>query len=378
MAKRRNNRAVKVAAAFFAAVALQCVYAPRAGAQTSASAACVMEQSSRRVLYEKNAHERRAMASTTKVMTALVALEYGYLKDVVTISPKACGVEGSSLYLQAGEQLTLEDLLYGLMLRSGNDAAVAIAEHIGGSVEGFADMMNRKAQELGAENTHFVTPNGLDADDHYTTAYDLALISAAAMDNPDFGTIVSTQRYSMPCPGQEWDRVVVNKNRLLAEYGADGIKTGYTKKAGRCLVASKTQNDMQLIAVALNCGPMFEDCQAMLDTAFARYEMTTIVPAGQALCFTGVNGGAKGVVEFETAQDIKIPLSDEERDIIAYQITAPFTLNAPVPKGMHAGAVDVYLDGQVVMTRPLCAAEYVPAKTYGWSVLRAIRGFMRR
>ena len=182
---------------------------------TAARAAVVMEASSRRVLYAKNPHMKLPMASTTKIMTAILAIEMGNLEDVVTVSPKAMGVEGSSIYLAKGERLTLEQLLYGLMLRSGNDAAVAIAEHIGGSVENFVRLMNRKAVQIGARNTNFVNPHGLHDDMHYTTAYDLALISAYAMQNPVFRTIVSTKYKKIPWEGRSYDRVLQNKNALL-------------------------------------------------------------------------------------------------------------------------------------------------------------------
>ncbi|NLT96773.1 MAG: D-alanyl-D-alanine carboxypeptidase, partial [Christensenellaceae bacterium] len=174
-----------------------------------------MEASTGRVLYQKNAFEKMPMASTTKIMTALVAIENSNLDDRVTVSPNASGIEGSSIWLSPGETMTLSDLLFGLMPASGNDAAVAIAEHVGGDVETFVGMMNDKAREIGAYNTHFVNPNGLPADNHYTTAYDLALISAYAMQNKMFREIVKTQYKTLPWEGHEWDRVVKNKNKIL-------------------------------------------------------------------------------------------------------------------------------------------------------------------
>ena len=206
------------------------------------------------------------MASTTKIMTAILAIEMGDLADVVTVSPRAAGVEGSSIYLERGEKLTLEDLLYGLMLRSGNDAAVAIAEHIGGTVENFANLMNRKAYQIGARNTHFVNPHGLHDDKHYTTAYDLALISAYAMENPVFRVIVSTKQKKIPWEGRNYSRVLQNKNALLWDYeGANGIKTGYTKISRRCLASAALRFGMQLVCVVLDCQPWFEDSMALLD-----------------------------------------------------------------------------------------------------------------
>lgn len=205
--------------------------------ETSAKAAVLIEKNTGRVLYRRNEETALPMASTTKVMTALLALEEGQLDDVVTVSRNAFGVPGTSIYLSEGEKLTLRDLLYGLMLASGNDAAVAIAEHIGGSVDAFCRRMTERAAELGCQNTVFLSPNGLPTLGHHTTAYDLALIAREAMDHPEFREIVSTRRASIPWEGRTYSRILNNKNRLLTDYdGATGIKTGYTKAAGRCLV----------------------------------------------------------------------------------------------------------------------------------------------
>ena len=194
---------------------------------TSARAAVLIDRGTGMVLLCHNENEPLPMASTTKVMTALLALEKGNLDDVVTVGRNAYGVPGTSIYLNLGERITLRDLLYGLLLASGNDAAVAIAEHIGGSVEAFCAMMTERAAELGCENTVFVNPNGLPAEGHHTTAYDLALIAREAMKNETFREIVSTQRASIPWEGRSYDRVLNNKNRLLSDYeGATGIKTG--------------------------------------------------------------------------------------------------------------------------------------------------------
>ncbi len=241
-----------------------------------AKSAIVIDQETGRVLYEKNSHEKLPMASTTKIMTLLVALEKGNLKDIVTVSKRAASVGGSSIWLSPGEKIDMESLLYGLMLNSGNDAATAIAEHIGGSVENFAKIMNEKAKEIGAYDTHFVTPSGLDIgiDDHYTTAYDLALITRYAFRYPKFAEIVSTKEKTIPWEGKEWDRYLRNKNKLLWIYeGADGVKTGFTNKAGRCLVSSATREGRRFIAVVLNSPPMWEDSIKILDYAFSKYKL---------------------------------------------------------------------------------------------------------
>jgi len=248
----------------------------------SAQSVVLMDVASGRVLYEKNGHEPLRIASITKIMTAIIAIEQGDLDDVVTVSPNAAGVEGSSIYLLPGEKITLEALLYGLMLRSGNDAAVAIAEHIGGSVEGFVFLMNQKAAELGMEDTVFSNPHGLDThEEHYSTAYDMALLTAYALQNKTFATIVSTKRKTVPMEGEAWDRVWYNKNRLLSMYPyADGVKTGYTKRAGRTLVSSSTKDGHRLIAVTLNAPNDWQDHMALFEYGFNHYDLVTLAKSG--------------------------------------------------------------------------------------------------
>ena len=193
----------------------------------SAKSAILIDSSSGRVLYEHNSYEKLPMASTTKIMTGLLACESGKLNKTVKVSPFASGTEGSSLWLKIGENQTLKNLTYGLMLKSGNDAAVAIAEYLGGNVEAFALLMNKRAREIGAVNTNFKNPHGLDSDGHYTTAYDLALIAREAMKNKKFREIVSTKTYSIPMQGEKWDRALKNHNKMLWRYeGCNGVKTG--------------------------------------------------------------------------------------------------------------------------------------------------------
>ena len=235
----------------------------------SAKAAVVMDAATGQVVFEKNARERRAPASTTKMMTALVTLENARLDQVVTASANVV-VEPSIIGLEPGDQLTVEQLLYGLMLPSGNDAALALAEHVGGSVARFAEMMNAKAAQLGLRDTHFVNPHGLDARDHYSSAYDLAVIARVAMQNPVFERIVATREQRVEGP-VSW--IFKNNNRLLGVYpGADGIKTGYTDNAGRCLVFSATRGGHRAISVVLDSAAMYEDSAALLDYFFANYD----------------------------------------------------------------------------------------------------------
>ncbi len=251
----------------------------------SASGMCVIEASSHRVLYERNKDAKLPMASTTKVVTALTVLNNCTdLDQVITVDDKAVGVSGTSIYLRYGEQLSVRDLLYGLMLRSGNDAATALAIHVGGSVENFAKMMTQTAVDCGAVNSHFANPHGLDDPEHYTTAYDLALITAKALENPVFSKIVSTVNYQIKETEQSQIRFLHNKNRLLNSLdGCIGVKTGFTNKAGRCLVSATERDGMKVVCVVLNCGPMFEESAQLLNSAYNDYSMQTIVPANTHL-----------------------------------------------------------------------------------------------
>lgn len=230
-----------------------------------------MELDHSTLLYGKNIDRKLPMASTTKIMTALIVCEDCNLDEVITVPDEAVGVEGSSIYLKQGEEISVRDLLYGLMLVSGNDAACALAIHHSGSVELFVKKMNEKAKELGAENTNFVNPNGLPDDNHYTTAYDLCKIALAALKNEEFAQVVSTKHYK----GQF--RCFTNKNKLLTTLdGANGVKTGYTVKAGRCLVSSAKRENMQVVCVVLNCYDMFERSTEIINDCFENFSVETV------------------------------------------------------------------------------------------------------
>lgn len=249
-----------------------------------AKAAALADVTSGRILFSQRGDEPMKIASLTKIMTAIVAIEHGQLDSKVKVSKLAAGKEGSSLYLKAGEHITLENVLYGLMLRSGNDAAVAIAEHIGGSIEGFAFLMNKKAEEIGLTNSHFMNPHGLDEQGHYSSANDLAKLTVYALHNPEFKKIVGTRVKAAPNPNEAWDYKWVNKNKMLTMYdGADGVKTGYTKQALRTLVSSATRNGQQLVAVTLNDGDDWRDHQNLLDYGFANYPLVRVAKAGEPI-----------------------------------------------------------------------------------------------
>ncbi len=254
-----------------------------ASVSVSARSAILMEQDSGRILYEKEANKVRRIASITKIMTAILAIESGEMDEMVKVSEQAVRAEGSSIYLQIGEKIKLEDLVYGLMLRSGNDSAVAIAEHIGGSLEGFSYLMNQKAEEIGMKNTHFANPHGLDDhEDHYSTAYDMALLTRYAMKNEKYQEIAGTKVHRAPNPNESWDRVWKNKNRLLTEMYeyCTGGKTGYTKRAKRTLVTTASKGNLNLIAVTLNGPDDWNDHINMYETAFKTYDVVEVLPQG--------------------------------------------------------------------------------------------------
>ncbi len=309
--------------------------------KTTAQSAIVMERSSKRVLYSKNCNVGLPIASTTKIVTALTVLNNSNLDDIVEIPAEACGIEGSSIYLRAGEHLTVRELLYGLMLRSGNDAAVALALHTAGSVEKFADMMNETATNLKLNNCHFANPHGLHDDNHYCSANDLAILTCEALNNSDFCEIVACKSYRISNEGYDYDRVLVNKNKLLTNCdGADGVKTGYTKKAGKCFVGSATRKGMQVVVVVLNCGPMFEETADMLDAAYANYNLKTVVPQNKVCGMLE----HKGVETYYVCPErIQYPLKDGE------DVNVEIELNKDIQR------LIVSLDGKVV-----CEKQLVP------------------
>ncbi|MBR3018075.1 MAG: D-alanyl-D-alanine carboxypeptidase [Clostridia bacterium] len=330
----------------------------------------LIEAKTGRVLYENNAHEPLPMASTTKIMTALVALENGNPDDLVTTGANAFGVPGTSIYLSLGEQLPLRDMLYGLMLASGNDAAVAIAEHIGGDVDSFCQMMNKRAADIGCEDTVFATPHGLPANNHHTTARDLAMIAREAMRNPAFREIVSTQRASIPWEGHDYDRILNNKNKLLSEYpGAIGVKTGYTKAAGRCLVFAAERDGLELIGVVLNCPDWFQEAEALLDKGFDNWQMVSLLSAGETVRNIPVKNGIADTVRVVAQGDVSAPVRiDAWPDLV---LELPDSLNAGIKQGDVIGTAKLTDHGQTLITVPLAAAENVPERSfqYGWKRL---------
>ena len=332
----------KTAAALLAAV----LFLPLTAGAVSAEKAYVLDAVSGRVLYEKQPDERSLIASTTKIMTALIVCEQCNVLDRMRIPKEAVGIEGSSMYLQEGEVLSLQELLYGLMLSSGNDAAVALAIYCGGTVEGFAELMNDKARVLGLTGTHFENPNGLDSPGHYSTARDLAVLAAYAMENPIFYKTVSAKNVKV---GQ---RYLTNHNKLLWRVeGADGVKTGFTKAAGRILVSSATRGGRRLIAVTINAPDDWNDHTAFLEEGFSRYAQKRIVSAGQTVGTLAVAGGKNGRVAVLAAENFDYALAPEEQPQLA--LPGPGFVYAPAVEGAEAGYVYVLIQGKAVGKVPV-------------------------
>ena len=323
--------------------------------EISARRAVLMDAASGRVLYEKNADERSLIASTTKIMTGLLAAESERLAEPYQIPAEAVGIEGSSLYLREGETLTLEQLLYGTMLRSGNDAATALALALGGSQEAFVARMNEKAAALGLGNTHFANPHGLDDEGNYSTARDLAKLACAALENQAFRQVVSTREYTFG------SRCLVNHNKLLWQYeGAVGVKTGYTKAAGRLLVSAAERDGRRLVAVTMDDPDDWADHGALLDYGFSAFTVSTAASQGEVLGQVPVAGGQAETLSCRLAADLTFPLAKGETAEI--RLCLPRFVFAPVEAGQHAGWAELLLDGRAVARAELVYAEGTGAK----------------
>ncbi len=327
------------------------VFPPQSAGAYSASGYCVIDSLTGRMLYSHNADAKRGMASTTKIMTAIVALENANPSDIATVSYNASRTEGSSLYLKSGEKMTVADLVYGLMLNSGNDAAVVLAEHIGGSVEAFAAMMNETAAKIGANSTHFTNPNGLYDDNHYTTAYDLALITRYGMKNEEFRKIVSTKKYTAATVATEKNAsrniYLSNHNKLLNMLeGCIGVKTGFTKKTGRCLVSAAERDGVELICVTLNASDDWNDHMGLLGSAFGEYKLKKVISKGQFIKTVPVTNGVGDVVGVVAADDVFVPAKDGERFDFETVYNIGDTIDAPVEENAYLGSMDIIYNGE--------------------------------
>lgn len=343
--------------------------------KVTARSAVVMEAKTGLVLYTRDGDEKMYPASTTKMMTLITALEEGELSDSVRVSKNAAGMEGSTLWLEEGDRIPLGDLLYGMMMVSGNDGAAAIAEHVGGSTRSFARMMNEKAKKIGATHTNFVNPSGLPDEKHFTTARDLALIAAYGYQNPDFVKIVSTKEKFFSWVKDE-KHFLRNENQMLWLYkGANGVKTGYTDTAGRCLVSGAERNGIQLVAVVLDSLYMWNDSIALLDYGFSKVRPKTIVKAGEDAGSAPVQFGDKKKIRLKTATDITLPTSGAE---IFYEknFDVPAVLSAPIKKGEAVGTVEILLDGKKIAETKILAAEGVERKSFFLLILDTVNKFI--
>ena len=318
---------------------------------TSAASAILIDANSGRVLYEYNANEKRYIASITKLMTALVAMESGHVLDeTVKIKKEYTGAEGSSMYLREGETLTLEALMYGLLLASGNDAALAVAGFCGGTVRDFVAQMNRRAAQLGMENTHFLNPSGLTEQGHMSTAADMARLAVACMDEPAIAKIVATRSISIA------GRSFTNHNKLLWRYeGCVGLKTGYTEKAGRTLISCAQRGDMRLIVVTLDDGNDWADHTALFDYGFATCKNTQLSEAGQVFTRIPVEGSLTSLVDVAYGHSVSYPLREGEQ--LRREVSLVNRPTVPVLRGATAGTVSWYLDEQLVALCPVVYAQ---------------------
>lgn len=342
------------------------------GISSSAGAAVLMDVTNgeRRILWESGSDRRMGMASTTKIMTALVAIEALPLSTPVTVTEEAVGVEGSSVYLAKGETLSLYQLLMCVLLESANDAATAVAVAVGGSVENFARMMNEKAESLGLVNTHFSNPHGLDDKEHYTTAADLARITGEALDNDVFRSIVSTYRATVPA--QDGERLLINHNRLLRSYdGCIGVKTGFTKSSGRCLVSAAERDGIRLVAVTLDDGSDWVDHTAMLDAGFASLCSVDLSRDGEITAFgendfhgelyVDVIGGEQSRVLCRVDKDLCAVLPKDHGDVTC-RVEMELSMPAPICRGDKTGKVTWYCDEVVIGSADIICA-FCAAKT---------------
>lgn len=333
---------------------------------TYAKGMAVIEATTGRILFQKNCNGRFPMASTTKIMTALVALENAKnLDEKFKVDDRSVGVEGTSLYLKKGEEKTLRELLYGLMLPSGNDAAVAIALRICKTEQEFVDLMNKKANSLGLENTHFSNPHGLDAEGHYTSAFDLAKITACAMENPTFREIVKTKNVTVSGNEEVQVKLLKNKNKLLWQMEeCEGVKTGFTDNAKRCFVASAKKNGMRLICVVLNCGPMFEESKRLLQMGFENFSMVSLLGEYSKQPSVEVENGVKTSVETFSKRKFEFPLSTNEIDLIKTEIDLPTKIAAPIKKEQELGKITIKLGNEILFVEKIYSTKEIESTKF--------------
>lgn len=355
---------------------------------TNSRACVVIDRNTNTILYGKNEKQKRKMASTTKIMTATVIIENFNLNDTIKVSKKAAGTGGSRLGLKFGDKITINDLLYGLMLRSGNDAAVALAEYAGGSIEGFAELMNKKASELGLTNTHFETPHGLDSDEHYTTAYELAILSNYALNNPTFAQIVGTKNYTITING--YPKQLNNTNELLGNLnGVYGVKTGFTNGANRCLVTACKRNDMDIICVVLGADTKkFRtlDSIKLINYVFDNFEPVNIKDLidnnfknwkKENLNKIIINKGSSQNIDLKLEYIDKaiIPIRKDLIDSIKITINCPLYFETPLESDSNIGNVNISVSGYLDFNYKVMNVHEVKHKTWNMYLYDLLKNY---
>ena len=335
--------------------------APMLGIQPNVKAACavLIDSNSGQILYGKNEHARRPNASTTKIMTAILLIERCDMADTITVSKNACLTPFTSLNLKPGEKISVKDLLTGMMVRSANDAAVAAAEHISGSVSAFSKLMNQKAVEIGCKDTHFVTPNGLYNANHYSSAYDLALMARYALRYPMFNEAVNTRKYTLATRTiNKKDMVVFNKSKFLKNYvGADGVKSGYVKQAGYCYVGSATRCGWRLISAVLKSDNASRDTEAVMDYGFATFKPVTLARTSDGFRRAPIRGGTEDVIVAVPTRDLRVAVSRSGGSVTTR--VKLIDVEAPIAKGAGLGTITAVVNGADVASVGLCASKEV-------------------
>lgn len=346
-----------------------------------ARAAVLIDAKTGQVLFDQKMNNRNAPASTTKILTAIIALESGHLNDMVKVSPLAAATPGSSLHLYPGQLISLRELVTGLLLRSGNDAAVAIAEHLSGSSEEFVNLMNKKALALGITNSHFRNPNGLNAAGHYSTAFDLACLARYALQNPLFAEIVSTKETDIEWldrKGQGHDVNLRNTNKLLwMMEDADGVKTGTTGEAGPCLVSSATRDNQRLIAVVLNDHSRWYDSVQLLKYGFDSFALYEYAQAGDIVSVLPVERGFSPEIDAVTDSYAALTVPTEDLPHVTVKVNLPDKIKAPVYQGQKIGEIVFFVNDQAVKTVDVTAGQEVEERTIPRVVLNHLTGMFR-
>lgn len=345
----------------------------------SSPSAIVIDSLSGRVLYEKDGYSKRKIASLTKVITAIVTVENVNLDEIVTVKTGAGSIGGSTIGVKKGDEITVRALMYGMLMESGNDCAYALAEYVGGSIENFGIMMTEKAKEIGAKESSFKNPHGLDVEGHYSTAYDMALITRYALNNKIINEIVGTN--SITVLFGKTNRTFSNTNRLLRTYSlADGVKTGFTNGANRCLISSATKEDLRVIAVVLGSETTeirFNDSKTLLEYTLENYKMRDISKNMNWYINIPVYKGKVGYYEKYITREMQVALTDEEYEKIYIKQTILPVINAPLYKGYNLGMIEMYVDNEKIYEENIYLDKNIYKKTMGDYVIDGIKNMFK-